>query len=70
MLQQTLVAAMSQFSEQWKQLHQQAGFTTQGVNDETLQKFSQLVVEQCVKIALHSQTTYTAAERIKEHFKQ
>ena len=58
------------FTEAFKQLHQQAGFTTQGLNDETLTKFGNLVVEQCVKITLHSMTTYTAAERIREHFKQ
>jgi len=58
------------FSEQWKLLHQQCGFTTQGVNDDTLNKFGQLVVQECVKIALHSQTTPQAAERIREHFKQ
>jgi hypothetical protein len=58
------------FSEQWKLLHQQAGFTTQGVNDDTLQKFGNLVVEQCVKITLHSQTAPLAAERIREHFRQ
>ena len=58
------------FTEAFKQLHQQAGFTTQGLNDETLNKFGQLVVDECVKIALHSMTTYIAAERIKEHFKQ
>jgi hypothetical protein len=58
------------FSEQWKLLHQQCGFTTQGVNDDTLQKFGNLVVEQCVKITLHSQTASQAAERIREHFKQ
>jgi hypothetical protein len=58
------------FSETFKQLHQQCGFTTQGVNDDTLNKFGNLVVEQCVKIALHSQTTPQAAERIREHFKQ
>ena len=58
------------FTEAFKQLHQQAGFTTQGLNDDTLNKFGQLVVEQCVRIALNSMTTYTAAERIKEHFKQ
>ncbi len=58
------------FTEAFKQLHQEAGFTTQGLNDETLTKFGNLVVEQCVKITLHSMTTYTAAERIREHFKQ
>ena len=70
MLQQTLATVMNQFSEQWKQLHQQAGFTTQGVNDTTLQKFGELVVDKCVKIALHSMTPYLAAERIREHFRQ
>jgi ribosomal protein L11 len=65
-----MVAAMNQFSEQFKLLHQEAGFTTQGVNDETLNKFGNLVVQQCIRIALTSMTTYTAAERIKEHFKQ
>ena len=58
------------FTEAFKQLHQQAGFTTQGLNDETLNKFGNLVVEQCVRIALNSMTTYTAAERIREHFRQ
>jgi hypothetical protein len=58
------------FTEAFKQLHQEAGFTTQGLNDETLTKFGNLVVEQCVKITLHSMTTYTAAEHIREHFKQ
>jgi hypothetical protein len=58
------------FTEAFKQLHEKAGFTTQGLNDETLTKFGNLVVEQCVKITLHSMTTYTAAERIREHFKQ
>jgi len=58
------------FTETFKQLHQQAGFTTQGLNDETINKFGQLVVDECVKITLHSMTTYLAAERIKEHFKQ
>lgn len=58
------------FSDAFKQLHQQCGFTTQGINDDTLNKFGQLVVEQCVKIALHSQTAPLAAERIREHFKQ
>jgi len=60
---------MNQFSEAFKQLHQEAGFTTQGLNDETLNKFGNLVVQQCIRIALTSMTTYTAAERIKEHFK-
>jgi hypothetical protein len=61
---------MNQFSEAFRQLHEQAGFTTQGLNDDTLNKFGYLVVEQCVKITLHSMTPYIAAERIKEHFKQ
>ena len=60
---------MTLFSTAFRQLHQEAGFTTQGLNDETLNRFSHLVVEQCVRIALHSMSTYTAAERIKEHFK-
>jgi hypothetical protein len=58
------------FSEAFKQLHQQCGFTTEGVNDDTLNKFGNLVVKECIKIALHSQTTPLAAERIREHFKQ
>jgi hypothetical protein len=58
------------FSEAFKQLHQQCGFTTQGINDDTLNKFGQLVVEQCIKFALHSQTAPLAAERIREHFRQ
>lgn len=57
------------FSEQWKLLHQQAGFTTQGVNDDTLNKFGNLVVQECIKIVLHSQTAPLAAERIREHFR-
>jgi hypothetical protein len=57
------------FSETFQLLHQQCGFTTQGVNDDTLNKFGQLVVQECVKITLHSQTTTQAAERIREHFK-
>jgi hypothetical protein len=60
---------MNQFSDAFKLLHQQAGFTTEGLNDDTLNRFGKLVVEQCAKIALTSMTTYTAAERIKEHFK-
>jgi hypothetical protein len=51
-------------------LYQNISFTTQGLNDETLTKFGNLVVDECVKITLHSMTTYTAAERIREHFKQ
>jgi hypothetical protein len=58
------------FTEAFKRLHEQAGFTTQGLNDETLTKFGKLVVDECVKITLHSMTTYTAAERIREHFCQ
>jgi hypothetical protein len=58
------------FSETFKQLHQQCGFTTQGVNDDTLNKFVQLVIQECIKITLHSQTATQAAERIREHFKQ
>jgi hypothetical protein len=61
---------MNQFSETFKQLHQQAGFTTQGVNDDTLNKFGNLVVQECVKLTLHSMTPTQAAERIREHFRQ
>jgi len=69
MLQLITTIIMNQFSEAFRQLHEQAGFTTQGVNDDTLNKFGYLVVEQCVKITLHSMTATQAAERIKEHFK-
>ena len=56
------------FSPTFIKLHHEAGFPQQGINDETLQKFGKLVVQECVKITLHSQTTPLAAERIKAHF--
>jgi hypothetical protein len=42
----------------------------EGVDDNKLLKYSQLIVKQCKHIALQANTTYTASERIEEHFKQ
>ena len=61
---------MTVFTESFKLLHRQAGFQDRGVNDETLKKFGDLVVQECVKITLQSPTSYQAAERIREYFKQ
>jgi hypothetical protein len=41
----------------------------QGVNDQKLLKYSQLIVKQCKHITLQASTTYVASERIEEHFK-
>lgn len=56
------------FSRKFQELHQLAGFTTQGVNDETLKQFGDLVVKHCYSTTLHSQTAPQAAQRILEYF--
>ena len=56
------------FSSKFIELHHEAGFAQQGINNETLKRFGDLVVKHCYTITLHSQTAPQAAERIKEYF--
>ena len=57
----------------FEQLQVQAGFQ-QGINNENMLKYSQMIVNLCVQICLKGNKTQTscfgAAEAIKEHFKQ
>lgn len=52
----------------YHELAVQAGLH-QGVDDQKLLKYSQLIVKQCRHIVLQASTTYIASERIEEHFK-
>jgi hypothetical protein len=53
----------------YHELAVQAGLH-EGIDDNKLLKYSQLIVKQCKHIALQATTAYAAGERIEEHFKQ